>query len=425
MDHRSLILGTVLTLLTVAACSKIGPSSPKLMSSIEFEEKPRRVLEFPMISTSRDPKIYVRASGAIYLLAPYGDGKNQNLGLFISRDGGDHFAPPVPINPTDSSVSSHGENSPTLTFGKRTEVYALWEQKKDSGESNLVVSRSLRFGNRFDPPVLVTDKTESSSNAFSSLTVAPNGDLYVVWLDGRNPDDHQTGTSSVYLARSLDQGLTFEKNRQVYPRVCPCCRPNVIVGSQSEIYVSWRHVFDGEIRDVVVATSYDGGKSFSDPVRVSRDNWEIAGCPHSGSSLLNNEDRLYVTWFSDPHDRVPGIQLSWSTDKGETFAEPIAVSRDLVDANHPGLAQAEDGQLLLIFQGRDPKINQGWGPARPYLVQFQFGIGPTKPLPIPGSGASVSYPFVVSGGQGRIYVGWTQGGTQGSEVVLSRGRRQL
>ena len=418
-------LRLVVSLLVLSACSSLQTTETLPEISIQFEEHPRSILNLPGIETSRDPKVRLRASGAVYLLAPYTNGKDQHLGLFISRDGGDRFALPVSVNPKGSTVISHGENSPTLAFGARMEVYALWEKNEPHGRRSLVVSRSMRFGHRFESPVQVTDKTTPSSNAFSFLAVAPNGDLYVVWLDGRDPQARKAGKSSVYLSRSQDQGRTFGKNKLVYSQVCPCCRPTLAFGSKNQVYVSWRHVFDGNIRDVVVASSHDGGNSFSEPVRVSHDNWEISGCPHSGSSLISSGNRLYVAWFSDPRDRAPGIQLSWSSNDGKTFADPVPVSRTLVDANHPYLAQAKDGQILLVFQGRDSEVNQSWGPTRPYLVQIDPNNGPSKPLPIPGSGASISYPFVTSGGQDRIYVCWTQRGKQGPNVILSRGRRTL
>ena len=415
---------TVLVLLACAGCGSSETEVPTTRSEIRFEEQPRSVLSLPMIRASRDPKVAVRASGAVYLLAPYRGASDMELGLFISRDGGDHFAPPVPVSQEGSEVSSHGENSPTLGFG-RTEVYVLWEQKKSRGGTDLVVSRSLRFGHHFDPPVKVTDKAEPSSNAFSSLEVGPNGDPYVVWLDGRDKEVRRRGMSSVYLSRSSDKGASFGPNQQVFAGVCPCCRTTLAFGPEGEVFVSWRHVFDAQVRDVVISTSRDGGESFSEPVRVSKDNWTIAGCPHSGASLLYTRQRLYVAWFSDPDEGPPGVRLSWSDDAGASFRPAIHVSGPVVDANHPNLALSEGGQILLIFQGRDPDVEQGWGPVQPYFVGIDTAGETSTPGAVPGSGSSVSYPFIASGGQGRVYVSWTQSSGQGPEVVVSRGRLPL
>ncbi len=413
-----------LVLLPWVGCGSSEPAVPTPQSQIRFEEQPRSVLSLPMIQASRDPKLAIRASGAVYLLAPYRGASDLELGLFISNDGGDHFAPPVRVSQEGSAVSSHGENSPTLAFG-RTEVYALWERKKARGGTDLVVSRSLRFGHHFDPPVKVTDKVEPSSNAFSSLAVAPNGEAYVVWLDGRDKEVRGRGMSSVYLSRSNDQGASFGPNRQVFAGVCPCCRTVLAFGSEGEIFVSWRHVFEAQVRDMVIAVSRDGGENFAKPVRVSQDNWTIAGCPHSGASLLYTEQRLYVAWFSDPDEGPPGIRLSWSDDGGASYRPAIYVSEWVVDANHPHLALSEEGQVLLIFQGRDPEIEQAWGPAQPYFVGIDANGKASTPSAVPGSGSSVSYPFIASGGQGRVYVSWTQSSGQGPEVVLSRGRLPL
>jgi hypothetical protein len=67
------------------------------------------------------------------------------------------------------------------------------------------------------------------------------------------------------LAKSQDGGQSFGKNLQVAANVCPCCRPRVETGNHGEVFVTWRHVFEGNIRDMVVATSRDGGQTFARP----------------------------------------------------------------------------------------------------------------------------------------------------------------
>ncbi len=142
------------------------------------------------------------------------------------------------------------------------------------------------MGQPFEPPVRVTDKSanDSSFNGFSSLGVAPKGEIYVVWLDGRDLAQPQ-GTFSLYLAKSPDNGATFSKNIRLASGVCACCRPPTAFGNKGEIYVSWRKVFEVDIRDMVIAISRNGGVSFEEPARIAADDWVLHACPDTAPSL--------------------------------------------------------------------------------------------------------------------------------------------
>jgi hypothetical protein len=390
-------------------------------ATYRFESAPRAVLAAAGARYSRDPKLAIRASGAIYMLAVYGEQSATQLGLFVSHDGGDSFAPPVQISEKGARVISHGENSPSLAFGS-TEVYALWEQALPEGGTELMFARSLMFGQKFEKPIRVTDKTMPSTNSFSSMAVAPNGFIYAAWLDGRDNESNPRGTSSVYIARSTDRGASFGKNIRVAAGACPCCRPQLAFGPKGEILVAWRHVFEGDIRDIYVAASSDQGQPFSQPVRVAVDDWRIHGCPHSGPVLSVKGSRIYISWFSEGSGVDAGIRLSWSDDGARTFTKPIIIGK-ILDSNHPALSVSEDGRALLVFAGRDPSDKDGWGPVRPYLVEINETGALLEPIAIPIAGRSISYPAIAASTLGRVFVAWTEATEKGPQVLLSRGRR--
>jgi hypothetical protein len=358
------------------------------------------------------------------MLAVYGaHGSTPQLGLAISHDGGDTFSPPVPVSAQGAEVNSHGENSPSLALTP-TEIYALWEQTNERGRTELMFARSVSFGHSFEQPFSVTDKTEDSFNGFSSLAVAPDGEVYAIWLDGRDKVK-PAGTFAVYLAKSTDRGATFGKNIPVAHGACPCCRVTLAFGRHGEVFVAWRKVFEDDIRDIVVSTSRDGGETFAEPVRVSEDRWKIQGCPHSGAAIAFRPDRLYVAWYTEGGAEKPGIRVSWSIDGAKTFASPVMVSANILDANHPAFSASPDGRAtLLVFQGRDPFKNEGWNPAQAYLVDLTARGVIEHPVPIPNGGKPISYPVVAAGSAGRVYIGWSEPGQRGgSDILLSRGRK--
>ena len=392
-------------------------------TAYQLESEPRAVLAQAGITPSNDPRLALAASGALHMLAVYGaHGSTPQLGLAISHDGGDTFSPPVPVSAQGAEVNSHGENSPSLALTP-TEIYALWEQLNEQGRTELMFARSVSFGHSFEQPFSVTDKTEDSFNGFSSMAVAPDGQVYAVWLDGRDKAE-PAGTFAVYLAKSTDRGATFGRNVRVAPGACPCCRVAIAFGNQGEVFVAWRKVFEGDIRDMVVSTSRNGGETFAEPVRVSEDRWKIPGCPHSGASLARKGGRLYVAWHTEGDEGKAGIRVSWSDDAARTFAPPVFASANILDANHPSLSVSTDGKTLLVFQGRDPAKKEGWSPAQAYLVEINDAGEATRPQPVPNGGRGVSYPMVAAGSAGRVYIGWSEPGQRGgSDILLSRGRK--
>ena len=80
---------------------------------------------------------------------------------------------------------------------------------------------------------------------------------------------------------------------------------------------------------VLVARSTDGGSTFSPPVRVHRDDWEINGCSHAGPALAVDDDgAVHVAWYTAAHGGV-GLYRAVSTDRGLTFHGTQVVEPDV------------------------------------------------------------------------------------------------
>ena len=229
-------------------------------SRYRFEEDKSAIFRTSGAASSTSPQVGVSPSGELFVLGVFGEETNRRLGLAISHDMGDTFESPVIVSEPNASIRAAGEGSPSLGVTS-TAIYALWEQSLPTGGSDLLFAREAFPGKPFQKPIQLTDKTQPSFNGFSSMAIAPNGDVLVVWLDGRSPTGMH-GTFSVYLARSTDRGMSFGPNVLVATGACPCCRPRVTVGENGDVYVFWRQVFQGQIRDMVAAVSRDHGATF-------------------------------------------------------------------------------------------------------------------------------------------------------------------
>lgn len=408
------IVSLFLAAIAVASAGCRAPVAP-----LDFESKPRAVLSASGISETRSPQISVSPAGKISLLTLYKEGTAQRLGFTMSHDGGDHFMPLKPISEDGAVISAHGENNPEMAVSGRS-VYALWEQSLAEGPRDIVVARSNNEGMSFEKPVRINDNTSPSFHGFASIAADAKGNVAIVWLDGREKPE-SPGTFDIYLAQSSDRGATFSPNIRVARSACPCCRPAVTIGPNGEIFVVWRKVFPGSIRDMVLSVSTDGGQTFPLQTRVAEDGWQINGCPESGAALRVNNNKLYVAWMTGGSDSHARVQLAVSEDGGQHFRKPQAVSREIRDPNHPVFAQTPRGGLLLAFQGRSAAQNsQQWNPSSIFVEEIQ-GTEAGKPLALANAGDTATYPDLAVGPTGDAFAVWTATGNDTANVVLLRG----
>jgi len=380
---------------------------------VTFEASPR------LVASGSDPSITVRDTGDIYILKA----EKGNLWYERSMDGGDTFGHPVRANDVEGEVMPHAEAAPRL-YLKGGNPYALWQAhvSADSDRMKLRFARSTDYGESFNKAIDV-DPTGPASQSFFTMSVAHHGTIYAAWLDGREKGGIRGG-AAVYLARSTDGGATFEKSVRVAQNSCPCCRPSIAFGDHAgnTVYVGFRELFDGDVRDMAVATSTDGGKSWGNPVRVAVDNWQINGCPHSGPSLAVLGSRLFVSWFTvHEKEQQSYIFLAHSDDQGKSFSGRQSLSEGTLDPNHPYLIPAGD-KVLAVFQARDPQSNSGFGKFHAYLreVSAEDRISPL--IAVGNLGMSASYPTAAFESPGHIFLAWTESGDAGSSVVFARGR---
>jgi hypothetical protein len=178
----------------------------------------------------------------------------------------------------------------------------------------------------------------------SKLFVAPDGALYVSWLDPRETfayiREHKKDppkeayASQLRVARSADGGKTFAASTLAAEPVCVCCGTKVAQGIDGPLFAStrgsWREPkgsYDS-VRDIVVATSKDQGATWSEAIKVHNDRFKVSGCPDVTPGLaVDSKGRLHAAWYTGT-ERHPGIFYAVSSDRGKTFSNPIALLTD-------------------------------------------------------------------------------------------------
>lgn len=292
------------------------------------------------------PILAMSASGArtiAWVSAPDGGSDGR---LYVSTDD----APPVELGDTLGPIEAHGESPPKLAYGPDGALHAIYVVGKVVPGRRFPLSalryvRSADQGRTWSAPVSVTDDDVFGSHNFHALHASADGTVYVSWLDGR------TGKSAAYLARSRDGGQTWSANvRVAASEACPCCRTAIASAADGTVYLAWRTVLPGNVRDIVVARSDDHGGTWSEPRRVHADEWAFDACPHAGPSMaVDAHGRLHVGWWTGKEGRA-GSWYARSDDGARTFGAPVAL----------GVANVSRPAHVQLALGADDVVAATW-----------------------------------------------------------------
>ena len=357
------------------------------------------------------PAAAIDDEGRVYV-AWFEEEKDVNsLYLAVSGDGGKTFSPEVRVNGPDEAPSSV-HDAPGIALGPKGEVYLAWSAKRAEGEfsSDLRFAASTDSGRSFSPSVKVNDNANPASASFASIAAGEDGIVYAAWLDSREKGTKGTAT---YAAYSKDNGRHFGKNALIGYDSCPCCRTAVAVGRDNSLYVVWRKVFPGNIREMVISRSTDAAKvEFTSPVIVGMDNWEISGCPHRGSSVIAGDDgEVLVSWYAEVEGE-PGVFIAKSNDGKAFLKERIESKRSAFPDNV--VAAARGGELLLAWQEITPVLSN---------VVFEARKGAEKiRVQLNTDVRKATNPVISVNRKGDVLVAWQKMDMRAAKTMVAVGR---
>ncbi|MDX1623074.1 MAG: sialidase family protein [Gemmatimonadota bacterium] len=184
---------------------------------------------------------------------------------------------------------------------------------------DVVIARSDDGGRTWSRPVRPHRDDSRTEHGFVSLIPWKGGSIGAAWLDGRRyavADSQMT----VRFARLDDAGRPAE-TALLDERACDCCQTDAALTSDGPLLV-YRDRSPEEIRDISAVRFVDG--SWSDPVPVHRDGWEIAACPVNGPAVAASGERVAVAWFTAAGGD-PAVRVAFSDDAGASFGAPVEI----------------------------------------------------------------------------------------------------
>ena len=256
-------------------------------------------------------------------------------GIFVRRslDGGKTWeADHIPVAEQTSSPGIPFEDKPYIVADTTKSKYAGnlyigWTRWRIA-DSQIVLSRSSDDGKTWSQPIEIDahpglPRDDNGAAEGFAGAVAPDGKLYAIWSQD----------NAIMLTASRDGGKTFSHAHPII-HTAPIMFaiqtlerangfPQIAIDPKGKrLYVTWSDYRNGDL-DVFIATSDNGGKRWSEPVRVNNDpvhngaeqffQW-LAVDPTDGSI-----DVLFYDRRNDPQNRKQIVVLARSTDGGHAF----------------------------------------------------------------------------------------------------------
>jgi len=268
------------------------------------------------------PAVAAAPDGAVLLTWAAEEGHEKHV--YVAR-AGEASAAPVRVNPAGLTVEAL-HHSPLIAAGPGGVLYVSWSSDRPRPPgvlfaSDLRLSRSRDGGRTWDGHVRVNDD-RPISHSFEGMTVTANGTVVMAWIDSREGPEK----AATWVARVLDEGTRPEPSARLDDETCVCCRVAVRGGPADSVAVLWRKVFPGDIRDMVLDVSRDGGRSFEPPVRVHDDGWKISGCPHRGGQVaFDARGNAYAAWYTEGAKGVPAMLFAVAPG-ARRFGAPLRVN---------------------------------------------------------------------------------------------------
>lgn len=260
-----------------------------------------------------------------------------------STDGGRTFA--VPRN-LSSSVTGDGKGrinervwhngSHDLAIDPRGMLFAAWTDY----EGTLWFVRSVRGDGNFSSPKPVAGTQQLPARA-PSLSVGPDGAVYLAWTVGEDP------RADIRVAKSTNHGESFQRPVLVAGGPGFADAPKIAADPHGVVHLAYAESRDGPFApaEIFYTQSIDGGLTFRESRAISRPTPEGVIGAAFPAAAVNRDGAVCVTWelFPIGGDRPRGLGYAVSIDGGGFFTAPAIVP---ASADLSGFNGSQQGLLM-------------------------------------------------------------------------------
>jgi len=321
MKFDSAVLRTALVCLILAvAGNHLLISGPDVEGSIAFQ------LDIPIdqdtTATAHHSPDIETYENDVYIV--WHDDRNGTDDIFFraSKDGGTTFGPEVRVDDTLRNDVAWDDQSqqrrPRLTVAENGTIYVVWEDDRE-GKDLIHMATSTDGGETFSTNFML-DWSLDGLQTNPAITCSDDGVVYVVWEDNRNRVDvHQIYMSYLLEGALFTSGVRVSDTDLQYD----CRHPAVAASSDGRVHVAWEDDRTWDV-DIYMASSEDGGVSFSESVRV---NVDPTSSDQGEVDVAANDDKVVAVWRETKMGSAD-IYMAVSLDNGTSFGTNTLVNKE-------------------------------------------------------------------------------------------------
>lgn len=148
----------------------------------------------------------------------------------------------------------------------------------------------------------------------------------------------------VFYASSGD-GQHWSAGTKVSTGAPLCFNPAIAAGAHGEVLIAWAEAVDGGTNAVRVAVSVDSGRTWAKPVTVGQTSTQSDG----PAVAISPEGDLHVAFSYVGLERASDVWHSRSADHGKTWTQPVNISRTPGESASTGIACGPGGEVAVAW----------------------------------------------------------------------------
>jgi len=235
------------------------------------------------------PQAAVDAKGVVHLIYFKGDPKGGDIYYVRREPGAEQFSSPIQVNRQPHTAMALGTiRGAQLAVGRNGRVHVAWDGMGEGvaampgnakEQHPLLYTRLNDTGTAFEPERNVITYAYGLDGG-SSVAADSQGKVYVTWHAAQPGNTNGEGGRAVFVARSADEGKTFQRETLATPKptgACACCGMRAFADSRGDVFAFYRAAHEMTNRDETLLMSRNGGADYQ---IVYTHPWKVASCPH-------------------------------------------------------------------------------------------------------------------------------------------------
>jgi hypothetical protein len=319
---------------------------PAIVEVPHSEPGSRTVLEQRVPDAGIQPRVAVDRSGVAHLVYFRGEAGAGDLFYARSTGAASRFSAPVRVNHVPGRAIATGTvRGAQVAIGKGDRVHIAWNgvpPADPDATTPMFYTRLADGGAAFETErSVMTDAYNIDGGG--AVAADRDGKVFVAW-HANAPGEREEGQRRVWIARSSDEGRTFEREVPASAKAlgaCGCCGLGAFADSRGTLFILYRSAQELVNRDIYLLTSRDSGARF-DAALIDR--WKVGACVMSTQAFAEGPGAIWTAW-----ETTGQIHLGRIDPRTGTLSRIAEAPGPNRARKHPSLAVNADGDVLLAW----------------------------------------------------------------------------